>query len=171
MNRIVLICFAIVLTGMMACKSKKPVTDTAEMNDTPISGTPVEMRSLASGPYCGINEVMNKLITTEAEWKEVWKVFGSNRMPAPDRPQVNFDEQYVIACVMGTRNSGGHSAKVTAVSQSGSELHVAVKYTSPGKGCFTTDALTQPFEFVLVPSKDVSSAKFNVSEVTEDCEK
>ncbi|MEL6590955.1 MAG: protease complex subunit PrcB family protein [Bacteroidota bacterium] len=160
MQRFLLLISLSICLGLFACKSSKNPSSTAE---------PLSFEILDEGPYCGIEETTNRLITSQDQWLAFYKRFGSNRMPAPEAPAVNFEEQYVIACVMGMRTSGGYRIELSEMQLEGETAKVKLTYLSPGPRCSVTEALTQPYLFALINKQSVSSTEFEVVERTENC--
>ncbi|MEM6344602.1 MAG: protease complex subunit PrcB family protein [Bacteroidota bacterium] len=150
-----------------ACKSSKTPTEGGSENAD--SAMKVSWEVLDEGPYCGIEESVSQLITNSDDWQTFYKKFGSNRMPAPEAPEVNFEENYLIVALMGMRTSGGHKVEINSMMQSGETVKVGLTYVAPGDKCMVTEALTQPYIFALISNKNVSAAEFEVVERTDDC--
>ena len=66
---------------------------------------------------------------------------------------VDFDKGRVLLVDMGTRNTGGYSIGVTSVDVSENWVVARVGLVRPGSGCNVTQALTNPFQFVFIPSR------------------
>lgn len=160
MQRFLLLFSLSLCLGLFACKSSKNSSATAE---------PLSFEILDEGPYCGIEEAGNRLISSQEQWLEFYKRFGSNRIPAPEAPSVNFEEQYVIVCLMGMRTSGGHLIELNEMQLEGETAKVKLTYVSPGQNCMVTEALTQPYLFALINKQSVSTAEFEVVERTDNC--
>lgn len=152
---------------LMACKSSKAPVDAD--NTTEIEGVKIEWQKIGDGAYCGIEESMNRLITNQDDWYSFYKKFGSNRLPAPEAPEVNFEENYVIISLMGMRTSGGYKVEINSMSQVGKTVKVKLTNIGPGEKCMVTDALTQPYVFALISNQNVAVAEFEVAERKENC--
>ena len=152
--------FLIALLSLFACKSQQSGAGT--------DGS-MEFIKVSEGSSCGVEEPSNQLITTADEWRTLWKSVGSNRMPAPPVPEVNFEENYLVASFLGNRNNGGYSVSVTDMSLNNGTLSVSVLETKPGTNCFVTDAITQPYIIVSVAKNGVKEAIFSMQSKSKDC--
>lgn len=92
---------------------------------------------------------------------------GQNLQERPV-PFVDFSKRMVVAVFAGTKNTGGYSIEVRRVLQTPWALYVFVQETSPGAGCFVTQALTDPNHMVMVPTSDVPVKVIRHSQV-RDC--
>jgi hypothetical protein len=66
---------------------------------------------------------------------------------------VDFDKGRVLLVDMGPRNTGGYSIGVTSVDVSENWVVARVGLVKPGPGCNVTQAVTNPFQFVFIPSR------------------
>lgn len=117
----------------------------------------VSFSVLVEGQDSQITERKNFAAYSREDFEELWtRAFGEN---APALPSVNFDESYVIGVFAGQKPSGGHSIAVTRVVDENTVRTVAITLTRPGTGCLTSQALTSPYQFVVVPFSDRPLAK------------
>ena len=94
----------------------------------------------------------NYAVFDEGEFERLWTMaYGEN---APDMPAVDFDEQYVIAVFAGEKSTGGHAIKVEAITDENAVRNVAITLETPSSDCLVTDALTSPFQIIVVPFSD-----------------
>lgn len=124
----------------------------------------VEIRRIGRWVSSGIRGGRRLVIRDQATWAHFWSELG-----AGVRPEVNFGRDLVIAVALGQRPSGGHDIAVQRVTRTGGQLRISVVETSPGPGCMTTAALTQPVDVVMVEAAGVTGWSFIDSEVVEDC--
>ena len=173
--RILSLSLLLLFSFSLGCKSKKTVAgsqaETVAEQAASLPGTPIELQMLNAGAYCGQEEAGQHLITSQAEWEQLWKTFSANRMPAPPPMKVDFENHAVLACFMGTQTSGGHEVQLQKARVEGSTLYVDVIHRHPGRSCITTSALTQPYAMALVPARELSELEANLISSTEDCEK
>lgn len=73
---------------------------------------------------------------------------------------MDLSRNLIIAVASGERSTGGHDIAVQRVSRTGGELRIEVLETSPGQGCVTTAALSQPVDVVMVPAAGVTGWSF-----------
>ena len=65
---------------------------------------------------------------------------------------VDFTLGKVLLVDMGIRNTGGYSIGVTSVSATYNSVLANVLLVKPGPGCIVTQAITNPYQFVYIPS-------------------
>lgn len=119
---------------------------------------------IAHGQFGQLTERRFELLTDEASYNSLWRLHLDS-----DPPPVDFDEHAVIAVLLGERRTGGHAIAVASVERENGILNVEVVTTGPGRGCRTTQAFTQPYQFVTVPA-GASEAEFTTRHTREDCE-
>lgn len=127
-----------------------------------------QVETLLKEGSSGVDTRRRGVIRSEAEWASFWSEVYSRRLPVPDRPAVDFAESMVIVAAMGPRPTGGYTIELEAIGQVGSEYHVIVRESSPGRNCATTAALTQPVVAARVPRTD-GNVSFLERAVTVQC--
>lgn len=121
----------------------------------------------AEATAASVSERKNYAVYTEADFTRLWGMaYGDD---APALPDVDFERSYVIGVFAGQKPSGGHGITVSRVSDTSDTRTVAITLTAPGEGCMTTQALTSPFELILVPVSDASLARTEET-VTTPCQ-
>jgi hypothetical protein len=80
---------------------------------------------------------------------------------------VDFSSQRVVALTMGSQPAGGYAVGVSSVAGYPDKVVVTVEMKSPGAGCINTSAISNPYEFALVPS--ALPVEFVETAVTQDC--
>jgi hypothetical protein len=65
---------------------------------------------------------------------------------------VDFTKGKVLLIDMGGRNTGGYSIGVTSVNVADNWVVTNIRLVKPGQGCIVTQALTNPYQFVFIPS-------------------
>ncbi len=92
-----------------------------------------------------------RVARNQEEWKTIWRLSTSGRIPPPDAPEIDFDRHMVVAVFMGRRNTGGYSVTIESVREV--EERVLVRYStrSPVPGDMVTMAITSPYHIVIVP--------------------
>jgi hypothetical protein len=124
----------------------------------------VEIRRIGRWVSSSIRGARRLVIRDPATWSQFWSELG-----AGVRPEVDFSRDLVIAVASGERVSGGYDIQVWSVGRAGGELRIEVLETSPGAGCLTTAALTQPVDVVVVPAAGVKGWSFIDRTVPKDC--
>jgi hypothetical protein len=124
----------------------------------------LEIRRIGRWIGSAIKGARRLVIRDPDTWSRFWSELG-----AGVQPQVDFGRDLVIAVASGERSSGGHDIEVQRVTRSGGELRIEVLRTSPGPGCMTTAALTQPVDVVLAPAAGVTGWSFIDRTATAGC--
>ena len=89
-----------------------------------------------------------KVIQTQADYKAELSRYTS---AAPGT--VDFSKGRVVLIDMGPRQSGGFSLKVAAVNISPNAVTVNLELIVPGPQCMVTAALTNPYQFIFIPTQ------------------
>lgn len=147
---------AMVVMALSACTATAPVTPDEGPRALPFG-------ELARGNNSHQTERRHMLITDQATLLAVWRDLDG-RMP----PSIDFERQAVLAVFMGQRRTGGYSIRVDEVVRDGDVLKVGVETRSPGADCITTQALTEPYHLVVIPSGAVR-AEFQSRNVVVSC--
>lgn len=104
--------------------------------------------------YSGITSRQAFVIRDQAAWSELWQNIHATTTPAPPLPEVDFSQEMVLAAALGTRSSGGYDVVLGDAAEDAAGLHVEVTESSPGAGCATTQALTQPVDLARMQRHD-----------------
>jgi hypothetical protein len=112
---------------------------------------PVAYQTILAGSHSLADTSTVVLVKKESDWEKVWIQAKGRIDPLPDRPTVDFTQQYVIAAFMGERPSSGFRIEVTAIEKRGKTLDVYVKkYETPGM----LTVMTSPFYLARLPRGD-----------------
>jgi protease stability complex PrcB-like protein len=65
---------------------------------------------------------------------------------------VDFTSGRVLLVDMGGRNTGGYSIDVTSVDVNVDSVVANIRLLKPGSGCAVTLSITNPYQFVFIPS-------------------
>ena len=155
------------LLGLAACGSGSGTTGApaVQPDTTPAqAAADLEIRRIGRWVGSGIRGVRRLVIRDPATWAHFWSELG-----AGVRPEVDFSRDLVIAVALGQRPTGGHDIAVQRVARTGGQLRITVLETSPGPGCMTTQAQTQPVDVVVVPAAGVTGWSFIDAKATGAC--
>lgn len=165
------ICIAAIILGawlffngpMIFTEAREQQSEVAPVVDMkPIVTESVDVRFsvLDSGNSAAeVIERKNFAVYDTTEFARLWKMaHGTDGKPVP---AVDFSREYVIGVFEGERPTGGYGIRVTAVTDMDDTRTVEIERAAPAFGCLTTQALTSPYELILVP---VSSASLAPSE-------
>src|SRR5262245_13936621 len=105
---------------------------------------PVPFTTIAEGQQSGIEDKREVVVKSDEEWKALWK------QHAPDKPlpPVDFKKSTVVGVFLGSRNTGGYRATITAVDQEGTDVVVTWRESRPAPDLIVTQVLTFPYHLV-----------------------
>ena len=89
-----------------------------------------------------------QVITTQAEYEELLANY-SHEAPR----QLDFSRGRVLLVDMGERWSGGFTIEVTGIVVMKTAVRVNVLLTKPGRTCLTEQSITNPYQFVYIPTR------------------
>lgn len=117
-----------------------------------------------AGDSASVSVRKNYAARDQESYLRIWRMAHGEdgTMPFP----VDFSESYVIGVFMGQQSSGGYGIEVASITDRGDQRLVAVNLTSPGRTCVVTEALTSPYQFVVVPMSMNSHENLDVEVVT-----
>jgi PrcB C-terminal len=128
-------------------KDKKSQTQTQPQTQTEPS---VSYETIKEGTSSGVRESMAKLITTDAEWTDLWKKHVSILVPQPLLPEVDFTSESIVAIFAGEKKTSGYRVLIKDVSMKEKDVVVTYKITEPPANSFTLQVVTQPFLLLKV---------------------
>lgn len=108
--------------------------------------------SLGRGTQSGITTPGVRVASDANAWKVLWAEHARLQLPQPPAPQVDFARYRAAIVIAGQRTSGGYSISVEAVRPRDGKLTVHAFESVPASGTAQSQALTCPFEIVLVPA-------------------
>jgi hypothetical protein len=147
-------------------------------NESPLA--PVPFETIEEGQFSGIVSQRFEVVRDEESFAQLWLDHTAPASPPPEAPVIDFEQDMVIAVFLGTQPTGGFSVEVVDVSPTNgvvedinsedeaadsvnnveedvndveegtSQLVVHVRATFPGPNCVVTQALTQPYQLVLL---------------------
>lgn len=94
------------------------------------------------------------VVRTGREWQESWERLEGCRRPLPPLPPVNWENDMVIVFALGGRSSGGFAARVERLRIDHQTMYVFAYEKQPGRSCFTTTAVTNPYHGVITHQDD-----------------
>lgn len=109
------------------------------------------------------------IIKSEQEFRELWVDLHQQRSPAPDVPVINFDNNIVIAVLMGVQNTGGYYTDIEQVGVFDGVTGISVLETMPGEGCVTTQMLTMPYHIIQISKQLPDTYEFFIDKAQVEC--
>ncbi len=138
-------CFALVALALVSCSSTGEATEKAG---------PVEFESLVRQEQTGLVAPEQRVIRTEQAWSEAWKQIMTYRIPAPERPVIDFERDMVVLVALGERPTAGYAVEVVSIERDGAFLRVVARETKPSADMAQATVLTHPVHAVRVPRSD-----------------
>src|SRR5512138_1653690 len=130
-------------------------TKTEDNTVKPEAGSTMKWTKLESGTQSKMNDRSVLLISNKAKFDELWKIAFANNS-APQKPNVDFTENSVVALFLGEVTSGGHSIELLSIRPlAGGEFDISVRHTKPGAGCVTTSVIEYPY-FLALTNEPIS---------------
>ncbi|OGG59274.1 hypothetical protein A2765_06690 [Candidatus Kaiserbacteria bacterium RIFCSPHIGHO2_01_FULL_56_24] len=119
---------------------------------------------VAEGSQSEVERRANYLITSGESLTELWAMLSTDE----PTPTVDFNTQAVVVVFAGAKSTGGYGVEVAKI-EDDTRRTVYVTVSTPGPGCITTEALTSPFQVVVVPAASLSYTSRSAAAVV-DCE-
>lgn len=132
------------------------------------SAVEAPLNTLAQGGSSGVISQRFEVIRDAASLAALWREHTAMEEPPPALPQIDFERDMVIAAFLGQRTSGGVALRIGKLSNVGGALTAHLDLTSPGAGCITTQALSQPYHMVVTRRQE-HAVGFQVHAITTDC--
>jgi hypothetical protein len=106
---------------------------------------------------------------TVDDWHASWRRLSASRRPPPPPPPVDWTTDMAVVFALGTRATGGYTARIERLRTDGTTMRVFVLETRPGLTCGTTQAVTNPFHVVTTTRQELPVEVVSRVEVHE-CE-
>lgn len=113
----------------------------------------VSFRTLAQGQQSAAENPARLVFEDEPAWAAFWDSHGANRMPPPDRPEVDFAASRVVAVVLEDKSNACWGGAITNATRTGGDLVVEVTTFTPSPEMFCADVITQPFHFIALDDR------------------
>jgi len=158
------IALATLMTGAAAC-------DSPTGSSSP--GQPFAFTRLRSEPFSlsyasGLKDMQRIVVRDANTWQQVWSSIWRGSSPEPPIPQVDFASAIVVVAAMGERLTGGFTILIDSASETTAGLSIRIRSISPGAGCVTTQALTQPVDVARMPRR-TGAVTFDERTDTQEC--
>ncbi len=86
-------------------------------------------------------------------FERTWAMIGSNQLPAPSAPAVDFKSYRVVSFFMGQKATGGYSVKLNGAKLQADTLVLDLNLSQPKPDSLSTQAFTSPYISVLIGSE------------------
>lgn len=108
------------------------------------------------------------IIETKDEFSLFWSRHHGTLVPPPPMPDVDFALYSIIVLLDRVEPSGGYSIEISRLEPGKEKVWVSAVKKSPGRGCVTSQALTQPYHIIMV-EKESRGFSLKLQEVTSSC--
>lgn len=119
--------------------------------------------TIGMGQYGTMRDTTEAVYRDEASFQSVR---DSLTLLAP-LPEIDFS-QVMVGLVAIPTNSGGYVVEVKSVEKTGDEISVNYELSIPGQDCITLDALSLPFQLVIIQQSE-GVVSFQRNETTYRC--
>jgi hypothetical protein len=158
------IVLAAVTAGTAACDS--PTGSSAPIQ--PLAITRLRSEPVSLTYASGLSTRQRLVVSDSGTWQQVWTSIWRRVSPEPPLPQVDFGSEIVVVAAMGERSTGGFTILIDSASETTAGISIRIRSTSPGAGCGTTQALTQPVDVARVPWRG-GAVTFDELMETQEC--
>lgn len=141
------ILFLLLLSGITISLSGCTDDSLAEENP-PLESMFTETQSGINTETGTYTQKQSKVIVTQADYDEELRVYTGSA----SSEDINFSAGKILLVDMGERSTGGFSIEVTSVEVNENNVMANVNLTKPGQNCLVTTALTNPYQFIFIPT-------------------
>lgn len=134
-------------------------------------GSSHDFETIAEGTYgyTGIEDRVHEVISDEQAFVRLWRSLHGGQEEVPEPPEVDFDREYVVAALMGSRNTGGYATEIEDIAVHNGVTGIRVRERAPGPGCGTIQVLTHPYHLVKVSGEPPQEVSFEVYREVAEC--
>jgi len=115
-----------------------------------LSDASLPMTTVARGTMSSIDQPLEVVIRTEAEWQALWKRHGAGQ-PAP---AVDFRVAMIVGVFLGSRPTAGYHVEVVAIRKTPDGLIVEYREGQPPPDRMVAQVITAPFHLVSCDCQD-----------------
>lgn len=118
----------------------------------------VTWSTLDRGSQSGVEDQRQVAIHDQVAWEQLWENHTEGQQPAPDRPEVDFSTEIVVAIFKGQSPDGCHGAEITNVTRDtatngSTDLIVEGSYYKAVGDVACSQGITYPFHIVKVQAQ------------------
>lgn len=110
------------------------------------------------------------IIENEPDFRDLWVDLQEQISPAPDVPEIDFENERVIAVLMGVQNTGGYFTTIEEVGVNDGVTGISVVETTPGEDCVTAQVLTMPYHIVRISDDLPDEHEFFIERIRLNCD-
>jgi hypothetical protein len=98
----------------------------------------------------GMERPLQRVLTSEAEWRAVWSEIQSRTRDETALPEIDWQRNMMLVIALGSRRSGGYAVVFGSIYESNAEIRVEVYEMMPGEDCVVTTGVTYPMGYALI---------------------
>ncbi|MFN3165862.1 MAG: protease complex subunit PrcB family protein [Phycisphaeraceae bacterium] len=138
--------------ALVGCKGDGDTGADAGPDNGPgvVLAEPVPIVESVSGNSQALKTIGTMLIRTQAEYDALG---DANIFPGG----IDFEQYDLVIVALGEQMTGGYAVEINAIQQVGDELAVTGKATRPGPDAIVTQALTYPYDAVIIANTDAKT--------------
>lgn len=136
------------------------------------SSDQIDANNFEEGTHGFLTDRSFDVIQDEGAFADLWEDLFSHRDTVPERPEIDFDETYVVFASLGQRPTGGYAIEVTNARYMPDQNEVMVEVTErvPSDDCSAIQALTFPYTVAAVDAVEGASYEVEVADPQpQDC--
>ena len=122
-------------------------------NNVP-SPSPVSFQKIVSGTNSSVTKRVNYLITSPIQLKNLWLMIDA----AETAPAIDFSKYVIVAVFAGQNPTTGYDIQISKIEDTATARIVSLTLAKPDGNCITGQAVTAPYELVLVPATSLKFA-------------
>jgi hypothetical protein len=170
MNKLQHCIISAIIISLCAC-SPVPHEENNNNNATSEIAEPVRFMALENGEHNNFGNEQPQAITISDEktWQDFWHKLHGNINPMPPLPDINFNDEMVLAILDAPRSTPAMSFAVESLSKTKTELIVNVIREEPGKSCMMAQVVSEPY-IILRTQSAVEKVVLNIVPKITECE-
>jgi hypothetical protein len=157
------------VTGLLLIGGCRDTTNVATTRPQGSLWVPDSAAVLAHEEYSGMSSETRTVVADSATWVATWSQIYAPYGSKPARPDVDFATHRVLVVALGWRGTGGYRIGIDSLVTVPMRTFAYVTAVAPGRGCITTQLVTQPVQLVRVP-QSLEPFAFEYREVVHDCQ-
>lgn len=117
-------------------------------------GDTVSFQSIEKHLTSGFQVPLEKFVTTEKEWVELWGQRQDPKDKKRQHPAVDFDRDVVVVAALGPQPGTGYNIEITRIKKTKEEIQIYVRRTAPPPEALKAGNPTSPFVLIRMPKPD-----------------
>jgi hypothetical protein len=136
---------AVVLFSAAILCAATPQTQPQSQTQTQPQTVTLTYSVIAQGTFSGFKDPLQKIITANEEWQDLWKKHVSVIIPQPPVPTIDFNTSVLAVIFLGEKKSSGYQIRLKEVAPDSENVIVKYHPTEPPANSFTLQVLSQPY--------------------------